>query len=205
MKPAGTLVDTSVWIDFFRGVASVKELLTKLLARDRVFTAGPVLFELLQGIKSSEEREQVKEALLSVHFLEITPEDWEGAALIARDLRLNGITIPMTDLLLAQLAKNHDLEIISSDPHFDQIPGITRRKPSQSVPSHGPHASSPMGVKGTYLLKFPYAHLALPIHVLPEKQPCYTTFSNLTIAPYPRSRKAISARRSRFSLRFHAN
>ncbi len=128
MKPVGSLVDTGVWIDFFRGVAPIKEFLTKQIARDKVFTAGPVLFELLQGIRSSEEREQVKEALLSVNFLEITPEDWEGAALISRELRSKGIPIPMTDLLLAQLAKTHDLEIISLDPHFDQIPEITHRK-----------------------------------------------------------------------------
>ncbi len=128
MKPVGSLVDTSIWIDFFRGVASTKELLMKLLARDRVFTAGPVLFELLQGIRSSEEREQVKEALLSVNFLEITPGDWEGAVSISRELRLKGITIPMTDLLLVQLAKTRNLEIISLDPHFDQIPKITHRK-----------------------------------------------------------------------------
>jgi len=128
VKPAGNLVDTSVWVDFFRGVASIKELVMKLLARDRIFTAGPVLFELLQGIKSSEEREVVKEALLSVNFLEIAPEDWEGAAVISRELRSKGITIPMTDLLLAQLARTHNLEIISLDPHFDQIPGVTHRK-----------------------------------------------------------------------------
>ena len=128
MKPVGSLVDTSVWIDFFRGVAAIKEFLTKLVARDRVFTAGPVLFELLQGIRSAEERGEVKEALLSVNFLEITPEDWEAAALISRELRSQGITIPLTDLLLAQLAKAHDLEIISLDPHFDQIPGITHRR-----------------------------------------------------------------------------
>ena len=128
MKPVGSLVDTSVWIDFFRGIASIKEFLTKLIARDRVFTAGPVLFELLQGIRSSEERGQVKEALLSVNFLDITPEDWEAAALISRELRSQGKTIPMTDLLLAQLANAHDLEIISLDPHFDQIPGITHRR-----------------------------------------------------------------------------
>jgi hypothetical protein len=41
VKPAGNLVDTSVWVDFFRGVASIKELVMKLLARDRIFTAGP--------------------------------------------------------------------------------------------------------------------------------------------------------------------
>ena len=63
-----------------------------------------------------------------MNFLEITPEDWEGAAVISSELRSKGITIPMTDLLLAQLAKTPDLEIISLDPHFDQIPGITHRK-----------------------------------------------------------------------------
>lgn len=130
MKPVGSLVDTSVWIDFFRGVASIKDLLTKLIARDRVFTAGPVFFELLQGIRPPEERGEVKEALLAVNFLDITAEDWEGAALISRELRSQGITIPMTDLLLAQLARTHNLEIISLDPHFDQIPGITHRKPA---------------------------------------------------------------------------
>ena len=48
MERAGSLVDTSVWIDFFRGVGSIKDFLTKLIVRDRVFIAGPVLFELLQ-------------------------------------------------------------------------------------------------------------------------------------------------------------
>lgn len=130
MKPAGSLVDTSVWIDFFRGVSSINDFLAKRMAGDKVFTAGPVLFELLQGIRSAEERDQVKDALMSVNFLEITLADWEGAALLSRELRAKGVTIPMTDLLLAQLAKTHVLEIISLDPHFDQIPGIIHRKPS---------------------------------------------------------------------------
>lgn len=81
MKSSGSLVDTSVWIDFFKGTPPVKALLEKLIAEDTVFTAGPILYELLQGVKSPEERKQVKEAFLSTRYLEIRPDDWEAPLL----------------------------------------------------------------------------------------------------------------------------
>ena len=128
MKSSGTLVDTSVWIDFFRGAPSIKLALEKLIARDEIFTAGPILYELLQGVRLPEERKQVKEALLSTNYLEITSNDWEVAALLSSTLRAQGITLPMTDILIGHLAEVRNLEVISFDPHFDQIPGIKHRK-----------------------------------------------------------------------------
>jgi len=128
VKSSGTLVDTSVWIDFFRGVPSIKIALEKLLAKDEIFTAGPIVYELLQGVRLPEEKKQVKEALLSTNYLEITLNDWEEAALLSSTLRAQGITLPMTDILIGLLAKTRDLEVISFDPHFDQIPGIKHRR-----------------------------------------------------------------------------
>ena len=128
MKSSGTLVDTSVSISFFRGIPAIKGLLEKLIVKDEVFTTGPILYELLQGIRSPEEKGQVKEALLSTHYLEITSNDWEGAAILVSSLRVKGITLPMTDILIAHLGKTRNLEILSSDPHFDQIPEIMHRK-----------------------------------------------------------------------------
>ena len=129
MKIAGSLVDTSVWIDFFRGGASVRILLNELILKNRVFMCGPIFFELLQGIKSSEEKSLVKEALLSLPYLEITLQIWEGAAYLSGDLRSKGITLPLTDLLIGQLAKSNNLEVISFDPHFDKIPEVIHHKP----------------------------------------------------------------------------
>lgn len=131
MKSSKSLVDTSVWIDFFKGVPRIKALLQELILEDNVFTAGPILFELLQGVKSSEERKQVKEAFLATHYLEITPDDWEGAASLASDLKAKGITLPMTDTLIGHLAKANHLEVLSYDRHFDRIPGIKRRNPGE--------------------------------------------------------------------------
>jgi predicted nucleic acid-binding protein len=101
-----------------------------LIVKDEVFTTGPILYELLQEIRSPEEKRQVKEALLSTHYLEITSNDWEGAAILASSLRVKGITLPMTDILIAHLGKTRNLEILSLAPHFDQIPDITHCKPA---------------------------------------------------------------------------
>jgi predicted nucleic acid-binding protein len=129
VRSSGSLVDTSVWIDFFKGVPPVQALLEKLIAEDKVFSAGPILFELLQGVRSPEERKQVKEAFMATHYLEIKHDDWEGAASLASDLRARGITIPITDILISHLAKSNHLEVLSFDLHFDQVPGLRRRKP----------------------------------------------------------------------------
>lgn len=128
MKSSGTLVDTGAWIGFFRGIPAIRNLLAKLIVKDEIFTAGPILYELLQGIRSPEEKKQVKEALLSTNYLEMTSNDWEEVASLTSTLRGKGITLPLTDILIAHLGKTRNLEILSFDPHFDQIPDLMHRK-----------------------------------------------------------------------------
>jgi predicted nucleic acid-binding protein len=130
VKSSGTLVDTGAWIGFFRGIPTIRNLLAKLIVKDEIFTAGPILYELLQGIRSPEEKKQVTEALLSTNYLEMTSNDWEEAVSLTSTLRGKGITLPMTDILIAHLGKTRNLEILSFDPHFDQIPGLMHRKVS---------------------------------------------------------------------------
>ncbi|MFN3481379.1 MAG: PIN domain-containing protein, partial [Thermodesulfovibrionales bacterium] len=57
------LVDTNIWIEFFRGSSSAGEHLTFLLQEHSIFTCGIILFELLQGIRSEKERNLVVETL----------------------------------------------------------------------------------------------------------------------------------------------
>ncbi len=129
MKITESLVDTSVWIDFFRGVPSIRAFLNDLILKNKVFICGPIFFELLQGIRSNEEKNLVKEALLSLPYLEINLQTWEDAASLSRKLRAKGVTLPLTDLLISELAKANRLEVISLDPHFDQIPDLRHHKP----------------------------------------------------------------------------
>ena len=47
-------------------------------------------------------------------------------AAIRQDLKLKGRPIPENDLWIAALARQHSLEIVSRDPHFDQVEGVRR-------------------------------------------------------------------------------
>jgi predicted nucleic acid-binding protein len=50
--------------------------------------------------------------------------DWYAA--IRHDLRQRGQPIPDNDLWIAALARQHDLEVVSRDPHFDCVDKLKR-------------------------------------------------------------------------------
>ena len=59
----GIIVDTSVWIEFFRKPESPLTLHLNLLLRERrVVMAGMVLAEILQGVRAPKEAKQVRES-----------------------------------------------------------------------------------------------------------------------------------------------
>ncbi len=83
----------------------------------------------------SKEKEQVKEALLSVNYLDLAPGDWEGAALLSRELRGKGIILSLNDLLVAHLAKKNNLVVLSLK--------ISHFQPTYiSLPAKGPGHST---------------------------------------------------------------
>jgi predicted nucleic acid-binding protein len=49
---------------------------------------------------------------------------WIKAGQLSAQLRANGQTLPMSDLLIATLAKEHDCSLVTIDRHFASIPGI---------------------------------------------------------------------------------
>ena len=49
------LMDTSVWIDAFRGKSPrIVEVAKRLLQEDRVLTWGPAVFEIRRGVRPTE-------------------------------------------------------------------------------------------------------------------------------------------------------
>jgi tRNA(fMet)-specific endonuclease VapC len=45
---------------------------------------------------------------------------------IRHELKMRGRPIPENDLWIAALARQHSLEIVSRDPHFDHVEGVRR-------------------------------------------------------------------------------
>jgi predicted nucleic acid-binding protein len=50
--------------------------------------------------------------------------DWYAA--IRYDLKRHGTPIPANDVWIAALARQHTLEIVSQDPHFDHVDRVRR-------------------------------------------------------------------------------
>ena len=70
----GIIVDTCIWIDFFRSPASELAMHLKGLLRERKVTmVGMVLAEILQGIRSPKESRLVEESLDKLPSQHLTP------------------------------------------------------------------------------------------------------------------------------------
>lgn len=125
MDASGILPDTCAWIDFFRQQRTrLGDQLEDFLDKGPVYACGPVLCELLQGIRSEKEEALLLDALRALPYLEMTEQTWVEAGRLAARLRRNGKTLPFSDILLAALAREHNLSILTADRHFAEIPDI---------------------------------------------------------------------------------
>jgi hypothetical protein len=126
----GIIVDTSIWIEFFRNESSpVSIYLKNQLRSGKVVINGMILAEILQGIRLSREVNLVRSHLESLPFIEIKKKTWQQAGEISSTLRRKGITIPLSDIIIACAAINEDFELYTLDPHFEKIPNLKLHKP----------------------------------------------------------------------------
>jgi predicted nucleic acid-binding protein len=120
------LPDTCAWIDFFRGRPSqMAEKVEAALVQGEVVTCGVVLFELLQGIKSPGEEALVLSAFQAIPQLEMTVAIWIKAGQLSSQLRKQGQTLPLSDIIIATLALEHGCSLLTVDRHFEVVPGLT--------------------------------------------------------------------------------
>jgi len=123
------LADTSVWIEFFKKESEIGDKLSSLLAEGSVTICGIVIFELLQGIKSDKEKSIILNAISELPYIEMDSSLWQKSAMLAASLRRKGITLPLSDVIIASIVLEHNLSIFTLDKHFDDIPEITIYKP----------------------------------------------------------------------------
>ena len=119
------VVDSTLWIDFFRGSNEPGRVALRQLIRARqAVLTGIVLAEVLQGVRSEHESISVQDQFFSIPYFETTKETWTEAGSLSAELRRKGLTIPLTDLIIAALAMEHDAEVFTTDPHFAKVPGL---------------------------------------------------------------------------------
>lgn len=119
------IVDTSVWIEYFhRPQSAEKHAVDALIDTDRLVLTGIVLAELLQGCRTAKEADAILLHLRALRFLEMTFASWRRTGELSSALRRRGITLPLSDLIIASLALEHDCQLFTLDPHFRKIPSL---------------------------------------------------------------------------------
>ncbi|MCX7922122.1 MAG: PIN domain-containing protein [Clostridia bacterium] len=118
------LIDTPIWIDYFKNKDEIADSVDKLIDSNLALTVGPIIAELLQGAKSEKDRKLLTEAISSITYLDCSMEDWVKAGNICSDLRKKGITVPLIDALIAAVSIKARANVFSHDKHFELIPAV---------------------------------------------------------------------------------
>jgi predicted nucleic acid-binding protein len=116
------IVDTTVWIDYLRGVESREALwLDRALTRQRLGLTDLILCEVLQGIRDQPTFVDARDRLSSLHLFQIGGKDLAiAAAQYYRTLRERGYTIRGTiDCLIATFCLEAGHEMLHRDRDFD--------------------------------------------------------------------------------------
>ncbi len=113
------LVDTSAWIDFFRRKDPERhELVATLLREGRATGTGIITLELLRGAKTTKELTIVSELFETMEMVYQSPATYVDAGKMGYDLARKGYTLGVVDLIIAQLAIENDLSLLTLDKHF---------------------------------------------------------------------------------------
>ena len=117
------IVDTCIWSSVLRRNASpssiVAEELTELIKDGKVQMLGAIRQELLSGIKSPRDFNQLKNRLAAFPDLPIQTKDYETAAEFFNLCRKHGIQGSNTDFLICSVSFHHKMEIFTSDKDFE--------------------------------------------------------------------------------------
>ena len=116
------LVDSSVWIDFFRGTVTPQtERLDALLGSELLVVGDLILAEVLQGFSSERDFNQARKLLTALDVVTLGgPEIAIQAARNFRILRARGVTIRKTiDTLIATRCIESDYALLFSDRDFE--------------------------------------------------------------------------------------
>ena len=118
------LADSSVWIDYFRGVICWQtDMLDQLLQTEPVLMADLIFAEVLQGFRSDKDFAKAKKLLSGLPFHQIGGYEVAlQSALNYRILRKQGITVRKTiDVFIGTFCILNRITLLHNDIDFDTL------------------------------------------------------------------------------------
>jgi len=127
MKGEKVLIDTSVWIDYFKSANNyIAELVDDILTNAEVYVPKSVIAELIQGAKSEKEISVIEEFVNAFHLIDQSEDTWSKAGKLSYTMKRKGITANLMDCYLAVIAQENNCKILTLDRHFKDIKKFLR-------------------------------------------------------------------------------
>ena len=121
MRPIRYLIDTSVWVNLFRGDQVLRRRIDEATANGiQIITCEVIVMELLAGARPNEDA-RIFDLLNRLPSLPFNPNtDFRAAGFMFRDLAQNGVTIRNSvDCIIAVAAmSSDDIVLIHNDLDF---------------------------------------------------------------------------------------
>jgi len=118
------LIDTTVWIDFFKASSLHHVVILENLISNRedICICGIIISEVLQGIRKDSEYTKTRELFEELIILPMHNSTFFRSAEIYRALRRKGITIrkPL-DCMIASVAIENEIPLLHNDRDFAPI------------------------------------------------------------------------------------
>lgn len=119
------LVDTSVWIEYFKDrSAGLSEKVDEILSKHEVYVPKVVIAELIQGSKSEREITVIEDFSEAFNLIDQKEDTWMKAGRLSLSLKKKGKSVNLTDCYIAVIAKEYECQIFSLDEHFKDIQKI---------------------------------------------------------------------------------
>lgn len=122
MKDNRVLIDTSVWIDYFKdGDNQFAKKVNEVLSFSDVCVPRVVIAELIQGAKSEKEISVIEEFIGAFNIIDQTEDTWIKAGRLSFSMKRKGFTVSIVDCYIAVIANENNCKIFSLDEHFKDI------------------------------------------------------------------------------------
>ena len=127
MSAERVLIDTSVWIEYFRNQSSGLVGFVAEIVKDReICVPGVILAELMQGAKSEKELSVIAEFMDAFTIIDQTDQTWVKAGRLSHELRKKGKNVNLMDCYIAVIAQENNCAVLTLDQHFKDISRHTK-------------------------------------------------------------------------------
>jgi predicted nucleic acid-binding protein len=118
------LVDSSYFISHYRSGCDPFQSLHEADDRYEFFSCGVVKTEVCRGIRTQKLLDRTRGMFDVMCWVPTTDQIWDSVLALAWNLARRGITMQVTDMVIAVSALSVDAAVLTHDSDFDDVPGL---------------------------------------------------------------------------------